>query len=57
MQNYAHVQAESLRRAVGVLDRIGLEGKGVFTIIISGTQGFRYLRYRSGRINGKRKMR
>jgi len=26
-QTYAHVQEESLRRAVGVLDRIGLEGK------------------------------
>lgn len=27
MQTYAHVQAEALRRAAGVLDRVGLEGK------------------------------
>jgi integrase len=27
-QTYAHVQAAALRRAVGVLDRIGLEGEG-----------------------------
>ncbi len=27
-QTYAHVQAEALRRAAGVLDRIGLEGEG-----------------------------
>ncbi len=26
-QTYAHVQAEALRRAAGVLDRIGLDGK------------------------------
>jgi integrase len=26
-QTYAHVQAEALRRAAGVLDRVGLEGK------------------------------
>jgi len=26
-QTYAHVQAEALRRAAGVLDRIGLEGE------------------------------
>ena len=27
MQTYAHVQAEALRRAAGVQDRIGMEGK------------------------------
>jgi integrase len=27
-QTYAHVQADALRRAVGMLDRIGLEGEG-----------------------------
>jgi hypothetical protein len=27
-QTYAHVQAKALRRAVGVLDPIGLEGEG-----------------------------
>jgi hypothetical protein len=27
-QTYAHVQADALRRAVGVMDRIGLEGEG-----------------------------
>ena len=27
-QTYAHVQADALRRAAGVLDRIGLEGEG-----------------------------
>ena len=26
-QTYAHVQADALRRAVGMLDRVGLEGK------------------------------
>lgn len=26
-QTYAHVQAEALRRAAGVLDRVGLEGR------------------------------
>jgi len=27
-QTYAHVQADALRRAVGMLDRVGLEGEG-----------------------------
>ena len=27
-QTYAHVQADALKRAAGVLDRIGLEGEG-----------------------------
>jgi hypothetical protein len=32
MQTYAHVQAEALRRAVGVLDRIKLDGGEWFLI-------------------------
>jgi integrase len=38
-QTYAHVQAEALRRAVGVLDQFDLEKKGVEEIPVNTTAG------------------